>query len=137
MQLKNIKREVFMKDSSKEISGVVKKMWIGNFKFFTEIENMFGGFIAYKHSKCLATVEKAYLLTNDRIILEGREEITAKTLTTMSFEEMEGYLKSHASYISNSEMGAFYIHTSQKEIADSEEKRLLELLDSIKEALTE
>jgi hypothetical protein len=35
-----------MKDSSKEISGVVKKMWIGNFKFFTEIENMFGGFIA-------------------------------------------------------------------------------------------
>ena len=34
-------------------------------------------------------------------------------------------------------MGAFYIHTSQKEIADSEEKRLLELLDSIKEALTE
>lgn len=125
-----------MSESLKEISGVVKKMWVGNFKFFTEIENMFGGFIAYKHSKCLATVEKAYLLTNDKIILEGREEITAKTMTTMLFEEMEGYLKSHASYITNSEMGAFYIHTSQKEIADSEEKRLLDLLHSIREALT-
>ncbi|WP_373077103.1 hypothetical protein [Fusobacterium varium] len=125
-----------MSESMREISGVVKKMWIGNFKFFTEIENMFGGFIAYKHSKCLATVEKAYLLTNDRIVLEGREEVTAKTLTSMSFEEMEGYLKSHTSYITNSEMGAFYIHTSQKEIADSEEKRLLTLLYSIKDDLT-
>ncbi|MDU1910390.1 hypothetical protein [Fusobacterium sp.] len=125
-----------MSESIKEVSGVVKRMWIGNFKFFTEIENMFGGFIAYKHSKCLSTVEKAYLLTNDKIVLEGREEITAKTLTTMSFEEMENYLKSHASYITNSEMGAFYIQASQKEIADSEEKRLLGLLYSIKEDLT-
>lgn len=125
-----------MSASLKKNSGVVKKMWIGNLKFFTEMENMFGGFIAYKHSRCLATVEKAYLLENGRIILEGREEITAKILTTMLFEEMEGYLKSHASYITNSEMGAFYIHTSQKEIAELEEKRLLNLLYSIKDDLT-
>lgn len=124
-----------MSESIKEISGVVKKMWIGNFKFFTEMENIFGGLIAYKHSKCLATVEKAYLLESGKIILEGREEITSKTLTVMLFEEMEGYLKSHASYITNSEMGAFYIHASQKEIADLEEKRLLNLLYSIKDNL--